>query len=203
MIRQDLPTHTLRRRWCSVVMEEGKAKAQSKGGWSPLTWVGLDQALSSLGGVNPHSTSSSISSVPTSYTAPSGTGKGELILSLLSHPSINVYNDKHQRANWASSLGHADRQAKRPHITSWCRNWAGAHIRYFDFFCRLSVTDARIDLSSLSERAKQVYVSFSDARGKGNSTLLIVTMQKPGVDPAWDPRFFPGAGLQPQSSDVS
>lgn len=36
--------------------------------------------------------------------------------------------------------------------------WAGAHIRYFDFFCRLSVTDARIDLSSLSERAKQVLV---------------------------------------------
>lgn len=36
----------------------------------------------------------------------------------------------------------------------------GAHIRYFDFFCRLSVTDARIVLSSLSETARQVFVSL-------------------------------------------
>lgn len=32
--------------------------------------------------------------------------------------------------------------------------------------------DARIDLASLSERAKQVLISVNDARGKGNSKLL-------------------------------
>lgn len=39
-------------------------------------------------------------------------------------------------------------------------------MRYLDFFCRLSVTDARMDLSSLSERAKQVFVSVNVARGR-------------------------------------
>ena len=58
-------------------------------------------------------------------------------------------------------LGPCRGQARRPHITTpWCLDWAEAHIRYLDFFCRLSVTDAKIDLSSLSERAKQVIVSL-------------------------------------------
>lgn len=43
----------------------GEGKGPVKRGLVTPTWVGLDQALSSLGGVNPHSTSSSISSVPT------------------------------------------------------------------------------------------------------------------------------------------
>lgn len=45
-------------------------------------------------------------------------------------------------------------------------------MRYFDFFWRLSVTDARTDLSSLSERAKKVFVSVNDPRDKGTSKLL-------------------------------
>lgn len=53
-----------RRGGCSVATEEGKAKAQSSGGWSLSMWVGLDQALRSLGCVNPHSSSTSISWVP-------------------------------------------------------------------------------------------------------------------------------------------
>lgn len=63
-----------------MAVEEGKAKVQSKGGRSFPVWVGLDQALSSLGSVIsiPHLLPSPWSLLYTSCTVPSGTGKGEL-----------------------------------------------------------------------------------------------------------------------------
>ena len=86
------------------------------------------------------------------------------------------------------SLGPHRGQARKPHITtsSWCLGWAGAHLRYFDFFCRLSVTDARIDLSSLSERTKKVFVSVNDPMDKGTSKLLDFESlwRNQGLDPA-------------------
>lgn len=50
-------------------------------------------------------------------------------------------------------------------------------MRYLDFFCRLSVTDARMDLSSLSERAKQGLVSVRVAGRKANSNLLALQLR--------------------------
>lgn len=59
------------------------------------------------------------------------------------------------------------------------------------------MTDARTDVSSLSERAKQVFVSVNEARGKGNSKLLDLQLlcRNQGLDGAWDLNLPLGLGL--------